>query len=138
MTLLRWGRDAESIARVEQAWRRIEPLGLYARPISLRRVRVIHARSLFTLPWFRRFDGYTIWSTILLRDPLGDVGADLLTHELVHVWQGQHQWVRLWLSYVRPSTFWGERSGYWENRYEVEARMAVAVTQDQPTRSIGG
>jgi hypothetical protein len=36
--------------------------------------------------------------------------------------------MRLWLSYVKPSTFWGDRSGYWENRYEREARSAVART----------
>jgi hypothetical protein len=37
--------------------------------------------------------------------------------------------VRLWLSYVRPSTFWGDRSGYYENPYEIEARAAVERTQ---------
>jgi hypothetical protein len=45
------------------------------------------------------------------------------------VWQGQHDWVRLWASYVRPATFWGDRSGYWENRYEIEARDAVERTR---------
>jgi hypothetical protein len=29
---------------------------------------------------------------------------------------------------VRPTTFWGDRSGYWENRYELEARDAVQRT----------
>ncbi len=84
---------------------------------------------LFRLPWLRRFDGYTIWSTILLREPLTQVDEELLTHEAVHVWQGQHEWVRLWVSYVKPSTFWGDRRGYWENRYEREARSAVAQTR---------
>jgi hypothetical protein len=92
-------------------------------------VRILHTPWLFRLPWFRRFDGYTIWSTILLREPLDRVDRSLPVHEAVHVWQGQHEWVRLWLSYVRPSTFWGDRSGYYENPYEIEARAAVERTQ---------
>jgi hypothetical protein len=51
----------------------------------------------------------------------------------VHVWQGQHEWVRLWISYVKPSTFWGDHSGYWENPYELQARAAVARTAHRPT-----
>lgn len=115
----------EAIAR---AWGRIQHLDLYPRPVDLSRVQILTAPWLFRLPWFRRFDAYTIWSKILLRDPLLRADEDLLAHELVHVWQGQHEWVRLWLSYLRPSTFWGSRAGYWENRYEVEARSAVART----------
>jgi hypothetical protein len=92
-------------------------------------VRIISAPWLFRTPWFRRFDGYTIWSTILLRSRSYEVDDDLVAHELVHVWQGQHEWVRLWMSYVKPSTFWGDRSGYWENRYERQARAAVAQTR---------
>jgi hypothetical protein len=116
-------------AALERAWRRIEPLALYPRPLDLTRVRVLSAAWLFRLPWFRRFDGYTIWSTILLREPIERLDDELLTHELVHVWQGQHEWLRLWVSYVKPSTFWGDRSGYWENRYEREARSAVDQTE---------
>ena len=114
---------------MERAWRRIEPLRLYPRPVDLSRVRVVIAPWLFCVPWFRRFDGYTIWSTILLRDRTHAADEDLIAHELVHVWQGQHEWVRLWASYTRPSTFWGDRSGYWENRYEREARDAVKRTR---------
>jgi hypothetical protein len=116
-------------AAIERAWRRIAPLALYPRPLDLTRVRVLSTPWVFRLPWFRRFDGYTIWSTILLRDPIEGLDDELLTHELVHVWQGQHEWLRLWVSYVKPSTFWGDRSGYWENRYEREARSAVAQTK---------
>jgi hypothetical protein len=116
-------------ATIERARRRIEPLALYPRPIDLSRVRITAAPWLFRVPWFRRFDGYTIWSTILLRDHRLEADDDLICHELVHVWQGQHEWVRLWASYVKPSTFWGDRSGYWENHYEREARMAVQDTQ---------
>lgn len=128
MTMRRSHRSAAERAAIEGAWRRIEPLSLYPRPIDRSRVRIVTAPWLFKLPWFRRFDGYTIWSTILLRKPLERVDDDLITHELVHVWQGQHEWVRLWMSYVRPSTFWGDRSGYWENPYEHEARSAVQRT----------
>jgi hypothetical protein len=120
-------------AAIEAAWRRIEPLRLYPQPIDLSRVRIIIAPWLFRVPWFRRFDGYTIWSTILLRDRALAGDEDLIAHELVHVWQGQHEWVRLWVSYVRPTTFWGDRSGYFENRYELEARDAVQRTRDHST-----
>jgi hypothetical protein len=123
------GRGAAERAAMERAWRRIEPLALYPRPVDLTRVRILTTARLFRLPWFRRFDGYAVWSAILLRHELEQVDDELITHELVHVWQGQHQWPRLWLSYLRPSTFRGDRSGYWENRYEVEARNAVAQTE---------
>ena len=116
-------------AAIERAWQRIGPLKLYPRAVDLSRVRIIVVPWLFRVPWFRRFDGYTIWSTILLRDRAHAEDDDLVAHELVHVWQGQHEWVRLWASYVRPSTFRGDRSGYWENPYELEARDAVDRTR---------
>jgi hypothetical protein len=128
LPILRTKRTPAETAAIERAWRRIEPLRLYPRAIDLRRVRIVSVSWLFRVPWFRRFDGYTIWSSILLRDRLERVDDDLIAHELVHVWQGQHEWVRLWISYVRPSTLWGDRSGYWENPYELEARAAVAQT----------
>jgi hypothetical protein len=121
-----------------RAWERIAPLALYPRPLDLTRVRILGAPWLFRLPWFRRFDGYTIWSTILLRRRSRPLDAELIAHELVHVWQGQHEWVRLWLSYVKPSTFWGDQSGYWGNRYELEARSAVARTTPGSARTPPG
>jgi hypothetical protein len=127
--MTRSSRAAVSGDAVDRAWRRIAPLALYPRPLDTRRVRVLAAPAVFRLPWFRRFDGYTIWSTILLRSAQFAFDDDLLAHEMVHVWQGQHRWVRLWLSYLRPSTFWGDRSGYWENPYELEARSAVERTR---------
>lgn len=127
-------RDRAERAAIERAWRRIEPLALYPRPIDLTRVRILSTPWLFRLPWFRRFDGYAIWSTILLRRRLQQVNDDLITHELVHVWQGQHEWLRLWISYVRPSTFRGDRAGYWENRYELQARSAVAQSKTRSCR----
>jgi hypothetical protein len=75
---------------------------------------------LFRLPWFSRFDGYTIWSLILLREHRHEAGDDLIAHELVHVWQQDHGWSRMWLSYLR---------GYDDNPNELEARAAVEKTR---------
>jgi hypothetical protein len=107
-------RAAERAA-VERAWSRIRPLRLYPRAVDTSRVRVLSAPWLFRLPWFRRFDGYTIWSLILLRGEVGGADEGLIAHELVHVWQQDHGWLRMWLSYL---------GGYEDNRYEVEAREA--------------
>ena len=60
----------------------------------MRRVRLVSAPWLFRLPWFRRFDGYTMWDLILVRAPVADAGDDLVTHELCHVWQMQHHPLR--------------------------------------------
>jgi hypothetical protein len=73
-------------------------------------------RWLFRLPWFRRFDGYTMWNLILLRSPGLAGDEDLVCHELCHVWQMQHHPVRMPLSYL-----W---LGYAGNPYEDEARRA--------------
>ena len=83
------------------------------------RVRIVATPWLFELPWFRRFDGYAIHWTILLRSE--DAGEDLLVHELCHVWQMQHRPLRMPLSYLL--------SGYWNNPYERQARAAVELTQ---------
>lgn len=76
---------------------------------------------LFRLPWFRRFDGYAAWNTILLRDRPGPGPGDLLCHELCHVWQLQHHPLAMPLSYLRH--------GYAGNRHELEAESAVAATR---------
>jgi hypothetical protein len=136
--MLRPRRTEAEGAAIERAWRRIEPLALYPRPVDVTRVRILSAPWLFRIPWFRRFDGYAIWSTILLRRRLEQVDDELITHELVHVWQGQHEWLRLWISYVKPSTLWGDRAGYWENRYEIEARSAVAQSGASPRMTDDG
>ena len=85
-----------------------------------RTVRILHTPWLFRLPWFSRFDGYTMWDLILLRAPLADVGGDLICHELCHVWQMQHRPFAMPLSYLYR--------GYASNPYELEARRSVAVT----------
>jgi hypothetical protein len=85
-------------------------------------VRVVVFPRFFRLPKLRRYRGYALWKTILLRHPPG-AGAsdDLVTHELCHIWQGQHRrWHMLW-------TYATTR--YRENPYEQEAREAVAATR---------
>jgi hypothetical protein len=100
---------------------RLDPLRLYPRPVAIEHVRIMPAGWLFRLPWFRRFDGYTMWNLILLRSPelLGD--EDLVCHELCHVWQMQHHPLRMPLSYLRV--------GYAANPYEDEARRAASAHQ---------
>jgi hypothetical protein len=84
-------------------------------------VRILHAPWLFRLPWFARFDGYTMWDVILLRRPLAEASEDLVVHELCHVWQMQHKPVAMPLSYLYR--------GYASNPYEVEARTAAEATR---------
>ena len=76
---------------------------------------------LFRAPWFRRFDGYAAWWTILLREPHVPDHEDLICHELCHVWQLQHRPLSMPLSYLR--------TGYEANPYEAEARAAVEATR---------
>ena len=83
-------------------------------------MRVLVWPWLFRLPWFRQFDGYAAWNTVLLRQPVETSGDDLVTHELCHVWQMQHHPLRMPLSYV---------GGYTGNRFEAEARSAVDLTR---------
>jgi hypothetical protein len=97
---------------------RLDPQALYARPVAIEHVRILCLGWLFRLPWFRRFDGYTMWNLILLRSPALLADEDLICHELCHVWQMQHHPLRMPLSYLRL--------GYSRNPYEEEARRAVA------------
>ena len=110
---------SERRRRLAQAKERLDRLDLYPRPVSLRGVRMLVVPWLFRLPWFRRFDGYALHWTILLRS--GDAADDLLAHELCHVWQMQHHPVRMPLSYLL--------AGYERNPYEAEARRAVELTR---------
>ena len=98
---------------------RLDPLGLYPRSVSIDRVRLVSAPWLFRLPWFRRFDGYTMWNLILLRSRALAADEDLICHELCHVWQMQHRPLAMPLSYLRL--------GYADNPYEEEARRAAAT-----------
>ena len=81
-------------------------------------MRVVIAPWLFRLPFFRRFTGYALWRTILLRH--ADVTHDLLTHELCHIWQGQQRRWHMLFTYVTTR--------YANTPYEEEARRAVAET----------
>jgi hypothetical protein len=99
---------------------RLDGLRLYPVPVRIERAWIVSAPWLFALPWFRRFDGYTMWNLILLRTAALAEDSDLVCHELCHVWQMQHHPVRMPLSYLQ--------AGYANNPYEVEAREATART----------
>jgi hypothetical protein len=110
-----------SRARAEvlvRAKARLDQLAFYPRPVNIDRVYIVTTRWLFALPWFRRFDGYTMWNLILLRSPELAADEDLVCHELCHVWQMQHHPIRMPLSYLRL--------GYAHNPYEEEARRAAS------------
>ena len=53
--------------RLVRAKARLDRLDWYPRPVRIERVRVLETPWLFRLPWFRRFDGYALHGTILLR-----------------------------------------------------------------------
>ena len=86
-------------------------------------MRVIVAPWFFRIPGFRRFTGYALWRTILLRNP--NVSHDLLTHELCHIWQGQQRRWHMLFTYVTTR--------YARNPYEAEARRAVAESTPAPS-----
>jgi hypothetical protein len=112
-------RLADERARLALAKERLDRLELYPQPVSLRRVRVLVAPALFRLPGLRRYRGYALWRTILVRS--GDASEELLTHELCHVWQAQHRpLAQLWA--------WA-RFPYRQNPFEREARAAVETTR---------
>jgi hypothetical protein len=112
-----------SRAKLAGAKARLDTLTLYPEPVRMRRVRLVSAPWLFRLPWFRRFDGYTMWDLILLREPVDEASDDLVTHELCHVWQMQHHPLAMPLSYLYR--------GYSSNPNEIEARAAAAATQSE-------
>ena len=100
---------------------RLDRLDFHPRPVRVDHVRILHVPWLYRLPWFRRFDGYEMGPLILLRRPLAETSEDLVVHELCHVWQDQHQRLRLWTSYLYQ--------GYRDNPHEIEARRAVDETR---------
>ena len=104
---------------LERAKARLDTLSLYPRPVRIDRVRVVVAPWFFRLPGLRRYDGYALWRTILLRRE--DASDHLVTHELCHLWQMQHRPLRVVLAWlVHP---------YRSNPYEREARLAVDRTR---------
>jgi hypothetical protein len=112
------GADREILARAK---RRLDRLDLYPRPVRIDHVRIVVSPLLFRLPWFRRFDGYAAWWTIILKERPLPSHDDLVCHELCHVWQLQHRPLAMPLSYLR--------TGYAANPYEAEARAAVETTR---------
>jgi hypothetical protein len=112
---------ADARGALERARARLDRLELYSRPVQLDRVRVVTAPWFFKLPFLRRYSGYALIRTILLRRPLAETSDDLLTHELCHVWQMQNVPWRVIFAYCTHR--------YATNPYEVEARQAVAETR---------
>src|SRR5215210_280356 len=106
---------------LDRAAARLRSLDWYPRPVRTRRVRVVVAPWLFRLPWLRRFAGYATHFVLFFRDHRAAEDEDLVTHELCHVWQMQHEPVAMPFSYLYR--------GYVRNRYEVEARRAVEETR---------
>jgi hypothetical protein len=111
--------EAEKRAALVRAKERLDAHDCYPRPVSLRGVRIQVVPWLFRLPWFRRFDGYALHWTILLRSRALLADDDLVAHELCHVWQMQHHPVRMPLSYLLL--------GYDANPYEREAARCAAA-----------
>jgi hypothetical protein len=98
---------------------RLDALELYPEPVRVEGVRVVVLPLFFRLPKLRRYRGYALWKTILLRDR--GASEDLLTHELCHIWQGQHR---------RQDMLWTyATTRYAQNPYEREARWAVEHTR---------
>jgi hypothetical protein len=101
---------------------RLDLLSLYPQPVRIERVRVLVWPFFFRLPGLRRYRGYALWRTIVLRDPVeGAASDDLLTHELCHIWQMQHRPVAAMVAWLRY--------GYDDNPFELEARRAVRETR---------
>ena len=105
-------------AALARAKARLDTLDLYPRPVRTERVRVVVAPWFFRLPGLRRYHGYALRRTILLRRE--DASDDLVTHELCHVWQMQHRPLGMPLRYLR--------TGYDRSPYERQARAAARLT----------
>jgi hypothetical protein len=88
--------------------------------VRIEGVRLLVLPLFFRLPRLRRYRGYALWKTILLRDAA--VSDDLVTHELCHIWQGQHRRWRMLATYLTTR--------YRANPYEREARWAVEQTRE--------
>jgi hypothetical protein len=112
----------EARETLERARTRLDLLDLYPRPVRIERVRVLVVPLVFRLPRMRRYAGYALWRTILLRQPPGGgSGDDLVTHELCHIWQNQNRPLHVFLKFLTTR--------YRRNPYEREARRAVELTR---------
>ena len=115
--------NGEARAALERARARLDRLDLYPRPVRLDRVRVVTFPLFFRLPLLRRYSGYALVRTILLRTPLAETSDDLICHELCHIWQMQHRPAHMIWTYVTTR--------YGDNPYEREARRAVEQTRPE-------
>jgi len=111
--------DQDLRAALARAKARLDKLDYYPEPVRIDRVRIVVAPWFFRIPGFRRYRGYAFWRMIVLKAP--NASDDLVTHELCHVWQGQHR--ALHVSWKHLTT------RYRSNPYEAEARRAVAETR---------
>jgi hypothetical protein len=109
-------------AALARAKGRLDRLSLYPQPVRIEHVRVVVSPFFFRLPGLRRYRGYALRRTIVLREPIeGAASDDLLTHELCHIWQMQHRPVAAMVAWLRY--------GYDDNPFELEARRAVFETR---------
>jgi hypothetical protein len=123
------GRDSVTISpssqsrteRLQRAKARLDRLDLYPEPVRLDGVRLVVVPLVFRLPGLRRYQGYALRRTILLRS--AEASDDLLVHELCHIWQMQHRPLESMLAWLRYR--------YRENPFEREARRAA-----EPTRRV--
>jgi hypothetical protein len=112
----------EAREALERARARLDRLELYPRPLRIDRVRILTVPIVFRLPRMRRYAGYALWRTILLRrPPARGATDDLITHELCHIWQMQNRPLHVLFKFLT--------TGYRENPYEREARRAVEETR---------
>ena len=109
-------------SRLVRAKERLDRLDWWPRPVRLGGVRFVVTPWLFRLRPWRRYDGFATHFVIFLRR--ADVGDDLITHELCHVWQMQHRPLAMPLSYLR--------TGYDRSPYERQAREAARRTRAKP------
>ncbi len=105
---------------LERAKARLDRLDLYPTPVRVGGVRLRVAPWFFRIPGLRRYHGYALWRTILVR--VRDPSDDLVTHELCHIWQMQHRPLHVVWKWATTR--------YRENPYEIEARQAVAATRE--------
>jgi hypothetical protein len=111
--------DPSLVAALARAKARLDTLDWYPAPVRIDGVRILVAPWFFRIPGFRRYRGYAFWRTILVKAP--DPSDDLVTHELCHIWQGQHR--ALHVSWKLFTT------RYRSNPYELEARRAVELSR---------
>jgi hypothetical protein len=112
--------------RLLAAKARLDTLDWYPAPVRVDGVYLLVSRAVFELPWLRRFDGWATHRAIFVRRPELLDDADLVCHELCHVWQMQHRPIGMPLSYA-----WS----YARNPYELQARRAAAVTRSSRSAS---